>query len=74
MGFIKSMFSRPKAPKANTVEQEGPQATPTPTIDQAAQAAEDAMRLRRRRGRQAYRLSQPGQPAPNVATKTLVGQ
>ncbi len=75
MGVVKSIFSRPKAPKITQVTQE---ATPTPTIDQASQNAEDDMRLRRRRGRAAYNLSRigngGGQPAqPNVGTKTLTG-
>lgn len=71
MGFVKSMFSRPKPPKITQVVQETPQA---PTIDQAAQQAEDQMRLRRRRGRAAYTKTNPqslGQP--NVGTKTLTG-
>lgn len=72
MGFVTSMFKRPKAPKITQVVQEQVQA---PTIDQAAQSAEDELRLRRRRGRQQYRMTNPqtlGQP--NVATKTLTGQ
>lgn len=73
MGFVKSMFGRgQKAPKITQVVQEVPQA---PTIDQAAQNAEDQNRLRRRRGRQQYVRTSPqtiGQP--NVGTKTLVGQ
>lgn len=71
MGFVKSMFSRPKAPQITQVTQE---TTPTPTIDMAAQRAEDDLRLRRRRGRAAMVKTQPGQVAsPNVATKTLLG-
>lgn len=76
MGFVKkigrSLFPRQKsAPQTTVVTQE---ATPTPTIDQAAQNAEDEMRLRRRRGRNAYIKTNPqtlGQP--NVGTKTLTG-
>lgn len=74
MGFVKSIFKRPKAPQAQVVTQEVQQ-TPTPTIDQAAQNAEDEMRLRRRKGRQRYQLTQ-GQSnvsTPNVGTKTLLG-
>lgn len=74
MGFVKSMFSRPKAPKNNTtiVQQE---VTPTPTIDQATQSAEDEMRLRRRKGRQRYQLTRGQQnvSAPVVGQKTLTG-
>lgn len=74
MGVVKSIFSRPKAPKITTVTQE---TTPTPTIDQATQKAEDDMRLRRRRGREKYNLSRQGgqgaPAAPNVGTKTLTG-
>lgn len=72
MGFVKSMFGRgQKAPKITQVVQEVPQA---PTIDQAAQNAEDQNRLRRRRGRQQYVRTSPqtiGQP--NVGSKTLLG-
>jgi hypothetical protein len=75
MGFVKSMFKRPKAPANNTtiVQQE---VTPTPTIDQASQNAEDEMRLRRRKGRQRYINTQGQQniATPTVGTKTLVGQ
>lgn len=72
MGFVKSIFKRPKAPQTTVVTQE---AQPTPTVDQAAQNAEDEMRLRRRKGRARYNLSK-GQnvSAPTVGTKTLVGQ
>jgi len=74
MGVVKAMFSRPKAPKITQVTQE---TTPTPTIDQASQNAEDDMRLRRRRGRAAYNLSRGNgssmPAAPNVGTKTLTG-
>jgi len=75
MGFVKSIFKRPKAPANNTtiVQQ---QTTPTPTIDQAAQTAEDEMRLRRRKGRQRYNLTRGQQniATPTVGQKTLVGQ
>lgn len=75
MGVVKSIFSRPKAPKITQVTQE---AVPTPTIDQASQNAEDDMRLRRRKGRSAYNLSRQGgmgaPAAPNVGVKTLTGQ
>lgn len=72
MSFITSMFKRPKAPQITQVTQEQVQA---PTIDQAAQNAEDELRLRRRRGRAQYRLSnQQTLGQPNVGTKTLTGQ
>lgn len=75
MGVVKSIFSRPKAPKITQVTQES---VPTPTIDQASQNAEDDMRLRRRKGRAAYNLSRQGgmgaPAAPNVGVKTLTGQ
>lgn len=72
MSFITSMFKRPKAPQITQVTQEQVQA---PTIDQAAQNAEDELRLRRRRGRAQYRLSnQQTLAQPNVGTKTLTGQ
>lgn len=72
MGLVKSMFSRPKAPAITQVTQQN---TPTPTIDQAAQNAEDDLRLRRRRGRASMVKTQRADVAsPNVATKTLVGQ
>lgn len=74
MGVVKSIFSRPKAPKITQVTQES---VPTPTIDQASQNAEDDMRLRRRRGRAAYNVSRNGgnssPAAPVVGTKTLTG-
>lgn len=72
MGFVKSIFSRPKPPKITQVVQEAPQA---PTVDQAAQQAEQQNRLRRRRGRAAYQRTTPqGLGTPSVATKTLTGQ
>jgi hypothetical protein len=74
MGFIKQMFGRGgnKAPQITQVVQEVPQA---PTIDQASQNAEDTNRMRRRRGRQSYVKTSPQSiGAPNVGTKTLLGQ
>ena len=73
MGFVRQMFGRgQKAPKITQVVQEVPQA---PTIDQASQAAEDQNRLRRRRGRQQYVKTNPQtMGAPNVGTKSLLGQ
>lgn len=69
--MLKSMFKMPKAPKPAEL----PKNTPTPTIDQAAQLAEEQNRLRRRRGRQNYMLAQRDQVGPpSVGTKTLVGQ
>ncbi len=71
MGMVKSIFSRPKAPKITQVTQE---TTPTPTIDMAAQRAEDDLRLRRRRGRQSMiKTRAQDVAAPSVATKTLLG-
>ncbi len=66
-----SMFRRPKNPKPVAL----PEATPTPTIDQAAQNAEDQLRTRRRKGRTSYMLAQRegGMAQPNVGTKTLSG-
>lgn len=72
MGFVTGLFKRPKAPQITQVTQE---ATPTPTVDQAAQNAEDELRLRRRKGRSQYQLTQPGSlAAPTVGTKQLTGQ
>lgn len=70
--MLASMFKQPKPPKPQTL----PEATPTPTIDQAAQNAEEQLRLRRRKGRNAYMLkpSSTSSVAPTVGTKTLVGQ
>lgn len=64
-------FLRPKIPAAPT-----PVAPPpAPTIDVAAQAAEDANRLRRRRGRASYIFGGKAAPAPVMTgTKTLTGQ
>lgn len=72
---LRSMFKMPKAPKPQAMPAQQ-QAAPTPTIDQAAQLAEEQDRMKRRRGRQSYMLSPRGQSAgsPNVGTKQLVGQ
>lgn len=71
MGLI-SMFKRPKAPQAAAPTETTVQA---PTVDQAAQQAEDQQRIRKRRGRASYMLSQQGNAGqPNVGTKTLTGQ
>jgi hypothetical protein len=68
--MLKSMFKMPKAPKP----QELPKEQPTPTIDQAAQRAEDEMRMRRRKGRNQYMLTKSQSVgAPNVGQKTLTG-
>lgn len=68
--MLKSMFKMPKAPKP----QQLPEAQPTPTIDQAAQRAEDEMRLRRRKGRSQYMLTRTQSiGSPNVGQKTLTG-
>lgn len=73
--MLRSMFKNPKPPQQQTVPNQPQQATPTPTIDQAAQLAEEQNRLRRRKGRQQYMLTRPQQVAtPTVATKTLTGQ
>lgn len=67
---ITSMFRRPKNPKPQAL----PEATPTPTIDQASQNAEEQLRLRRRKGRASFMLRRDGDMAqPNVGTKTLTG-
>jgi len=71
--MLQSMFKQPKAPKPI----EMPKETPTPTVDQAAQNAEDQLRMNRRRGRGRYMLtpkSGASSVAPTVGTKTLVGQ
>lgn len=69
--MLRSMFKMPKAPKPQQLAQE----TPTPTVDQAAQRAEESNRMRRRKGRQQFMVSrQAGNVAPTVATKTLTGQ
>lgn len=71
--MLQSMFKQPKAPKPQTL----PEATPTPTIDQAAQNAEDQLRMNRRKGRGKYMLTPKtgtAAVAPTVGTKTLVGQ
>lgn len=74
MGFL-SMFKKPKAPQPATMPNQPQQATATPTIDQAAQRAEEEQRMRRRRGRQQYMLTRKAEMgAPTVGTKTLVGQ
>lgn len=71
--MMRSLFKNPSRPQPQTMPNQPEQSTPTPTIDQAAQRAEDDMRLRRRRGRQQYMVRQePG--TPGVATKTLTGQ
>lgn len=64
-------FLAPKAPKiAAPVPVPGP-----PTIDVAAQAAEQDLRMHRRRGRSGYVFGGAGMPAPvNSGTKTLTGQ
>lgn len=74
--MLRSMFKQPKAPKPVEAPNQPQQTTPTPTIDQAAQIAEEDKRYRRRRGRQAYMLRDNQQTLgqPNVATKTLTGQ
>lgn len=70
--MLSSMFKQPKAPKP----QELPKETPTPTVDQAAQNSEDQLRMRRRKGRNAYMLQKQGAQSvpPTVGTKTLTGQ
>lgn len=70
--MLRSMFKQPKAPKPQAL----PEQVPTPTIDQAANRAEDDVRMRRRKGRSAYMLRKEGSSnaAPRVATKTLTGQ
>lgn len=68
--MMRSMFKQPKAPKP----QELPKETPTPTVDQAANNAEEANRLRRRKGRRGYMLSRNDGAAPVTATKTALGQ
>lgn len=69
--FVKSNLPRSKTAKVTNIVQETPQA---PTIDQAAQNAEDQNRLMRRRGRRAYvKTPQQGLGQPAVGTKTLVG-
>lgn len=69
--MMRSMFKMPKAPKPQPM----PTETPTPTIDQAAQRAEEQQRLRRRKGRQQFMLTERSQTAmPTVGTKTLTGQ
>jgi hypothetical protein len=68
--MLQSMFKQPKAPKP----QELPKETPTPTVDQAANNAEEANRLRRRKGRRGYMMSREGGTGPTTATKTALGQ
>lgn len=71
--MLQSLFKQPKAPKPV----EMPKETPTPTVDQAAQNAEDQLRMNRRRGRGKYLLtakSGTASVAPTVGTKTLTGQ
>lgn len=70
--MMRSMFKMPKAPKPAKM----PAEQPTPTIDQAAQQAEEQNRMRRRKGRGAYMLNRQstGAGSPAVATKTLTGQ
>jgi hypothetical protein len=73
---LKKAFTLPKRPKPQQQPNQPDQSTATPTIDQAAQLAEDDMRLRRRRGRASYMLSKPQQMQgqPTVGQKTLTGQ
>lgn len=73
MGFVKKIFSRPKAQSAQQVTQQIQQ-TPTPTIDQAAQNAEDEMRMRRRKGRRAYQTGASQAAPPVTGQKSLLGQ
>lgn len=70
--MMRSMFKQPKAPKPQKL----PESTPTPTVDQAAQRAEEDNRMRRRKGRKAYLLRPQGgaSSGASVATKTLTGQ
>lgn len=72
--MMRSMFKQPKAPKP----QEMPKDTPTPTVDEAANRAEEDMRGRRRKGRNAYMLSKKGgrsfADVGASAVKTLTGQ
>jgi len=70
--MLASMFKQPKPPKPQTL----PESTPTPTVDQAAQNAEDQLRMNRRRGRGKYMLTPKAgaSVAPTVGTKTLTGQ
>lgn len=71
--MLRSMFKQPKAPKPQKL----PEATPTPTVDEAANRAEEDMRGRRRRGRSQYMLSkkQSGASMMNTAAvKQLTGQ
>ena len=72
--MLRSIFKTPKAPKQQEMPNQQGQQSQTPTIDQAAQRAEDEMRLRRRRGRQAYMVRGSNATQPAVGTKTLTGQ
>ena len=64
-------FLMPKPPKAPTPVIP----PPAPTIDVAARAAEDAMRLRRRKGRGGYVFGGKAPAAPiSAGTKALTGQ
>lgn len=72
--MLRSIFKTPKAPKQQEMPNQQGQQSQTPTIDQAAQRAEDEMRLRRRRGRQAYMVRRGDTAQPTVGTKTLTGQ
>lgn len=69
-------FLMPKPPKPTIVQAPAPIAPPAaPTIDQAAQNAEDELRRKRRKGRGAYVFGGKAPPGPIAAgTKTLVGQ
>lgn len=67
-----ALFKTPKVPV-----QKAPAVTPTPTIDDAARAQNEANRLRARRGAQSNFLAGPlgfAVPSNNLATKQLTGQ
>lgn len=76
--MLRSMFKQPKAPKP----QKMPEQVATPTVDEAANRAEDDVRMRRRKGRSAYMLSKSSQGSgqgggqsnfARLATKVLTG-
>ena len=61
MGFLRPKISTPEPP-------------PPPAIEDTEAAKQDyADALRRRKGRAASVLTQPGQPQPQTAAKVLLG-
>lgn len=69
-------FLMPKPPKPTIVQAPAPvMPPPAPTIDVAAQAAEDELRRKKRKGRSGYIFGGKAPQGPIASgTKTLTGQ